>query len=378
MLVLAMLWSSPLKRHSFSRGRAVAITTATVVVVALATAFSTASAVQAAQVRGNVNRWRLDHIWSRTEGQFYAAASSGPKDAWAVGITGPAANPKGPLAAHWNGRSWRTVSVPGSKGLIFDQVAESSAKNVWVVGEPTKPNVNSTAFVYNGKHWHTVALPIGPVLQLLVLGPSDVWVENDNYCSSYSCTENIYHWNGTTWQSDPLTTYLYALTATSDSNLWAVGFSAIPSGYLTAYRWSGTQWVARSIPRVRGADFLGAAAWRSEVWISSVTTNGRDTYVLRKNTRSWTKLTAPDSVPAFAAPVADGHGGVWLGSQAHWTGRKWLAEWLPSTFTEGWTGVNAAFVKVPGTTGSYWSLGYNQTSSRAATRPAVAVFGPVP
>ncbi len=373
-----MLWSRRLKHRAFGRGMAAAVATATVAVTAAASVIAAAPAVQAAQARSNVNQWRLDHVWTRTQGQFYAVASSGPKDAWAVGITGPAANPTGTLAAHWNGRSWRTVSIPGSKGLIFDQVAESSAKNVWVIGESTKPNVNSTAFIYNGRRWHTNALPIGPVLQLLVLGPSDVWIANDNYCSSYSCTENIYHWNGTSWQSRPLTTYLYALAGTSDSNLWAVGLTGAGSGYLTAYRWSGSQWVARSIPQVQGAVFLGASASRSQVWISSDTTNLERTYVLRQNPRSWTKLTAPESVPAFAAPVADGHGGVWLGSEAHWTGRKWLAEWLPSTFTESWTGVNAAFVKVPGTADSYWSLGYTQASSRAATRPAVAVFGPIP
>jgi hypothetical protein len=348
-----------------------------VAVAAIATAIATAPAVQAL-ARTNVNQWRVDDVWTRTQGQFYAVASSGPKDAWAVGVTGRPANPTGPLAAHWNGRSWRTVSIRGSKGLIFDQVAESSAKNVWVIGESTKPNVNSTAFVDNGRYWHSTALPIGPVNQLLVLGPKDVWVANDNYCSSSSCTENIYHWNGSSWQSRPLTTYLYALTGTSDGNLWAVGLSGAGSGDLTAYRWSGSQWVARSIPQVQGAAYLGAAAWSSEVWISSETANLEHTYVLRQNPKSWTKLTAPDSVPAFAAPVADGHGGVWLGSEAHWTGRKWLSEWLPSTFTEGWTGINAAFVKVPGTTGSYWSVGYTQASSRAATRPAVAVFGPLP
>jgi hypothetical protein len=72
-------------------------------------------------------------------------------------------------------------------------------------------------------------------------------------------------------------------------------------------------------------------------------------------------------------PVPDGHRGVWLDSQAHWTGGKWLAEWLPTYYEE-----NAAFVKAPGTTGSYWSAGYTQVSNKAPTHPAVSVFGPLP
>ena len=362
-------------KHLFRRGAAVTVAAAAVGIAAVVAAIAPASGASAAT---NTNQWRLANVWGRTEGQFYAVASTGPKDAWAVGITGPQANPTGPLAAHWNGGAWQTVSVPGSKGLVLDQVAESSAKNVWVIGESTKAGVNSTAFIFNGSHWHTNSLPIGPVQQLLVFGSNDVWVANDNYCSSYGCTENIYHWNGSTWQYRPLTTYLYALTGTSDSNLWAVGIAGSPSGYLTAYRWSGSQWTTRTIPHVKGEAYLGAAASSSDVWISSVTTNLQHTFVLHGTSKGWKDITAPSSVFAMAVPVPDGHGGAWLGSQAHWTGSKWLAEWLPGTYSEGWTGVNAAFVKAPGTTGSYWSAGYTQASNKAPIHPAVAVFGPLP
>jgi hypothetical protein len=364
-------------KHVFRRGTAVAVASAAVAVATIAAAAPYPSA-NAAPAATQVNQWRLASVWTHTRGQFYAVASSGRTDAWAVGIIGSQARPTGPLAAHWNGRSWQAVTIPASKGLFLDQVAETSATDVWVIGQRFGVAANSTAFIFNGKHWHATALPIGPVLQLLVLGPNDAWVANDNYCSSYSCTENIYHWNGRTWLSRPLTTYLYALTGTSDASLWAVGLAGIPSGSVTAYRWSGSQWTTRAIPYIQGAASLGAAASSSGVWISSSTTDLQRTYVLHGNAKGWKKITAPRNVPAFPVPVPDGHGGIWLGSQAHWTGSKWLAEWLPATFTEGWTGVNAAFVKAPGTTGSYWSAGYTQASNTAPPRPAIAVFGPLP
>lgn len=270
------------------------------------------------------------------------------------------------------------MTIPASKGFVLDAVAESSATDVWVIGGAYGKEVNNTAFIFNGKHWHTLALPIGPVQYALVLGPDDAWVANDNYCSSYSCTENIYHWDGRSWQSRPLATYLYALTGNSDGSLWAVGLSAVPSGYVTAYRWSGSQWTTRAVPSVRGAMTLGAAASSSGVWISSSTPDLKHTYVLHGNGKSWKRITAPSGVFAFPVPVPDGHGGVWLDSQAHWTGSKWLAEWLPATFTEGWTGITGAFAKAAGTTGLYWSAGYIQSGNTKPTRPAIAVLGPLP
>jgi hypothetical protein len=32
-----------------------------------------------------------------------------------------------------------------------------------VIGGPYGKAVNNTAFIFDGKHWHTLALPIGPV-----------------------------------------------------------------------------------------------------------------------------------------------------------------------------------------------------------------------
>jgi hypothetical protein len=101
--------------------------------------------------------------------------------------------------------------------------------------------------------------------------------------------------------------------------------------------------------------------------------------VLHGTSAGWTTITVPSGIDALAAaPVPDGHGGVWLDSQAHYTGGKWLPESLPGTFTEGWTGISAAFVKATGTTGSYWSTGFTQASSNAQTHPAVSVFGSLP
>jgi hypothetical protein len=368
----------PLKNF-FRRGAEVGIVSAVVGVAAVAAAIAPSPAAAAgttAASAASVNQWHLANVWGSAQGQFYAVASSGPADAWAVGLTGSPERPTGPIAGNWNGRAWHSVVVPGSKGLFFDVVEESSAKNVWVIGESTKPGVASTAFIFDGRHWHSNKLPVDGVHQLIVFGPSDAWVATDTGCSSFGCTQTIYHWDGSTWQYRPLTTFLYALTGTSDSNLWAVGLAGSGTGNVTAYRWSGTQWVTRAIPHVQGAAFLGAAASSSDVWISSVTTNFQHTFALHGTAKGWKQVTAPNSVFASAVPVPDGRGGVWLGSQAYWTGSTWLSEQLPDAYTEGWTGINAAFVRAPGTR-SYWSAGFTQVS-RTTTRPAVSVFGPLP
>jgi len=362
-------------KHLFRRGAAVAAACAVAGVAALAAALAPGSPASAA----SVNQWRLANVWAHTQGQFYAVSSSGPNDAWAVGVTGPANNPTGTMAAHWGGKAWQTVTVPGSKGLILDEVGESAANNVWVIGDSTQSGVTSTAFVFDGVHWHTNKLPIYGVHQLLVFAPNDVWIGDNNECSSYTCTNSIYHWNGKYWQYRPLTEFLYAMTGTSGGNLWAIGFTGYASGYLTAYHWLGGTWTPTTLPHVQGGFYLGAATTSStDNWISSVTTNGKSTFVVHGTATGWKTITAPSTVDATPAPVPDGHGGVWLGSQAYWTGGKWLPEWLPGYFTEGWTGISAAFIKARGTTGSYWSAGFTQPGSTASMHPAISVWGPLP
>src|SRR5207248_11380622 len=111
----------------------------------------------------------------------------------------------------------------------------------------------------------------------------------------------------------------------------------------------------------------------------ALTTGCQLAYVLHRTAAGWKAITVPSCVDAFAAaPGPDGHGGAWLDAQAHYPGGRWLTGWLLGTFFEGWTGINAAFVKAPSTTGSYWSAGYTQPASNGPTHPAVSVFGPLP
>jgi hypothetical protein len=75
--------------------------------------------------------------------------------------------------------------------------------------------------------------------------------------------------------------------------------------------------------------------------------------------------------------VPDGHGGVWLGNFAHWTGRTWIG-------ATNWAApireiVSDMLVKIPRTYGSYWgSGGVTVSRSPTAMYAGVMLYGPVP
>lgn len=92
------------------------------------------------------------------EGQLNGVATISATDAWAVGT----ANPTGAQIAHWNGKSWKQVSVsalpsPYGKVYALNAVSASSASNVWAVG--SGGNGETIALHWNGKSWKRVRSP---------------------------------------------------------------------------------------------------------------------------------------------------------------------------------------------------------------------------
>ena len=92
------------------------------------------------------------------------------------------------------------------------------------------------------------------------------------------------------------------------------------------------------------------------------------------NGRRWQQLTAPAALSDFGPVLPDGHGGVWLGPMAHWTGRSWVGVTVSVPSGISWSFDDMA--KVPGTS-SYWGAGLLIASSGSA-RPVMFVHGALP
>jgi hypothetical protein len=120
-------------------------------------------------LRWNGIAWRRVPVRGITGGLLGVAAVSA-RDAWAVGTTqsffviacsggatrGVAATKIRPLIFHWNGATWKSVTVPAQPGrAVLTGVAATSAGNAWAVGGLNYLRSTGKVLVlrWNGSAW---------------------------------------------------------------------------------------------------------------------------------------------------------------------------------------------------------------------------------
>jgi hypothetical protein len=193
-----------------------------------------------------------------------ATAVSGPGDVWAFGAKAAPPNSPGfgpPYAAHYNGRVWRQVSMPGVP-LVVSRV---SGSDIWAVG-PTAATASKATWVWiamhwDGRSWHTLSLPkLAPVQgyswypdAVAALSTSNVWVSevvsgprNGNPGPSGT---TLLHWNGKRWSRVSEDASVRAAGAVPDGHggLWLTSMNAdFTASDLIHY--SGGHWTSQAAP----------------------------------------------------------------------------------------------------------------------------------
>jgi hypothetical protein len=141
---------------------------------------------------GGTARWRVAYQ-AATSGLTSVTATA-RDDAWAVGPAG---------VLHWDGRAWHAFPGPGVQDFALTQVAASSPRNVWVVGEDTGgSDPVQSIYRWDGSGWHQAGLPeFGSIAGLLVLGPGDgdnaALVVPDGHGGAWLGADT--HWTGRAW-----------------------------------------------------------------------------------------------------------------------------------------------------------------------------------
>ncbi len=192
------------------------------------------------------------------------------------------------LIEHWNGTSWVVVKSPNAtidSNVLFG-VSAASASNIWAVGYAHVVTFGeSLAEHWNGSKWKAVMTPIpantSPYLKAVAtLSKSNAWAVGYSYDNvSHTNSTLIEHWNGTVWSvvtspsPDPTYNFLYAITAVSPTDIWAVGDAGTMP---LALHWDGANWSQIPLPTVgTGGDAYGAASTSSGiVWIGGDSTSG--------------------------------------------------------------------------------------------------------
>lgn len=313
---------------------------------------------------------------ARTQGLIRSIAAISKNDSWAVGeiFSGSGATRYQPFIRHYDGSSWKVVTIPGAR-FSSQWVAASSARNVWVFGFTPNPRniASSTAYRDDGSHWHKVPVPALTALQdPLVLSPANVWA----FGSSGTLSGDVFHWNGTRWHGYDLNLLPQALSASAAGNVWVAGLTfSSPAQKVTAYRWTGRRWLLVSMPHPVPADGPGVTVSSpSNVWIGWNTAT--KTRGMHWNGRQWHVITAPGNVSADGSNIVpDGHGGDWFGPFARWTGHAWIGAFDVSPgFSAGGFG---PVVRIPGTSSFWLAAGVTNTGS-STEEPTIYRYDLIP
>jgi hypothetical protein len=220
--------------------------------------------------------------------RFNSIAAVSPREAWAVGdyFTGREGGRHGAFIEHWNGRRWRLVQAPIPPGATLESVSASGARDVWAVG--MRRNLGQLIEHWDGVRWRvsTTPQPGGILHAVATRTPRDVWAVGTRKQGPGFGTL-IEHWNGTRWQvvASPSPhvargqrryAILQAVTATSSTDVWAVGSSVIgvpaTASRTLIERWNGQRWTIVPSPNVTSGgvtnDFLFSVSGsrRDDVW----------------------------------------------------------------------------------------------------------------
>jgi hypothetical protein len=201
-------------------------------------------------------------------------AATSSANAWAVG-----SGRSGTLIEHWDGRAWKIQRSPKLRSGRLLGVSATSSRNAWAVGYSQVGN-RTLIEHWNGRGWKVQANPSPPVsggfsptgAQLsgvAATSATNAWAVGYTYAfgpgsgNEFSQTI-IEHWNGTDWKVQASanpgvangdgTSQLSGVTATSPTNVWAVGGNLRSA--MIQHR-KGGAWIAQPSPV---GDLFGVAA----------------------------------------------------------------------------------------------------------------------
>jgi hypothetical protein len=245
--------------------------------------------------------------------------AAGPIAASATAGAGPArqaAATASPVATSCAGWMRRRPPNTGTGWNLLAGVAVTSRRNAWATNQFLG---GAHVLHWNGSSWKFQHVPTGLQDQLGGIAATSAWnalAVGARYRSSTAQYRNlILHWNGRAWSRqatpDPgIGDWLSAVTATSTSNAWAVGYyvTGHPSSLTDILHWNGGSWRRQVTPDPGTINrlYAVAATSRSNAWAVGYTETGGvfQTVILRWNGSSWRRQASPSPSPSIATNTA--------------------------------------------------------------------------
>jgi hypothetical protein len=260
-------------------------------------------------------------------GLLNGVSATSASNAWAVGSAGGGSTPVKTLVLHWNGTRWTRASSPspgGKHGTFLYGVSADSASDAWAVGDVyTATGGHSLALHWNGARWLPVPIPCCDLSRGERDSPSGAWA----FGVASGGGALVAHWNGTSWRqvSAPVlaSNVVNAISAVSPSDVWAAGFHGTAKGPQTLVaRWNGTSWkrITTPDPAPDGSELWAVSARSaSDAWaVGDYSRPGIHTLTLHWNGSDMRQVASPH--PGASRP--DG-GGSLLGVDAVSSSDAW-------------------------------------------------------
>ncbi|HLI06902.1 MAG TPA: hypothetical protein VKV40_10070 [Ktedonobacteraceae bacterium] len=270
---------------------------------------------------------------------------------------------------------WNVVPSPngsnGGSGLTG--VAVVSSNDVWAVGNSGDQRSGQVTLIeqWNGTNWQVVSSPDpgsidNTLYAVSAVSASDIWAVGF-YVSTTGVTQTMtLHWNGAKWNvvkspsPGSLNNELFSVSARSSNDVWAVGFSASNSSSETTLieHWNGAKWSVVKSPSPGTSpvnDVLSSvtAISASDAWAVGSSGTMSKTLTEHWNGAKWSVVKSPNP----------GSGGVFEGVSAVSTSDVWAAGYYTSngsiqTLTENWNGTNWQVVASDnvGSHPSFWAV----------------------
>ena len=233
------------------------------------------------------------------------------------------------------GATSRSSSYSGYQNQLFG-VAAVSPGDVWAVGlhcpstcggEPAGPQ--PLIQHWDGTSWSKVTVPgLGPTGALYAVSAvsaSDIWA-----VGAYAGQSLIVHWNGSAWSpvSSPVAGTLYAVSARSATNVWAVGDEGSGTGTTDTVimHWDGSSWSQVSSPSPGGLDQVSSlkavsvvsadSAWAVGYYTSPQVPSGQ-MLIMHWDGTEWSQVAAPNLGPTESqlSGISATSGGAWAVGQ---------------------------------------------------------------
>ncbi|HJZ80731.1 MAG TPA: hypothetical protein VKD91_10305 [Pyrinomonadaceae bacterium] len=189
--------------------------------------------------------------WSETptppgSNSFYAVAALAEADVWAVGSRYDGVNDR-PLAEHFDGAQWVTVTVPapGAGAAYLRGVGGAPGTDVWAAGYQTTHSgvIKTLVEHYDGAAWTIIPSP-NPASSASYLSAVAAVTTNDVWVAGYYLGGALYqtlveHWDGSSWtivqtpNPGDGSNALNGIAVRGPNDIYAVGYQSNLSGTVT-------------------------------------------------------------------------------------------------------------------------------------------------